>query len=69
MIKSHSRGNPIYYDGKDWRYEDGSINDDSRPCARCGRLPTKEGHDACTGYIKGFTSVCCGHGVEKGYRR
>ena len=29
--------------------------------------PTKEGYDACLGYIEGAMSACCGHGVEKGY--
>lgn len=27
-------------------------------------IATKEGYDSCTGYIKGATSVCCGHGVQ-----
>ena len=38
-----------------------------RPCKRCGCSPTKEGYDACLGYIEGATSACCGHGVEKGF--
>ena len=48
---SHSRGHKIYFDGKDWRYMDTKdiINDD-RPCTRCGRPPTSEGHDACLGH-------------------
>lgn len=66
MIKSHSRGWEIYFDGKDWRYSDnGKLAKDSRPCKRCGRMPTKEGYDACLGYIEGAKSVCCGHGVEE----
>ena len=53
MIKSHSRGWEIYFDGNDWRYSDkGKLLDDSRPCKRCGRMPTKEGYDACLGYIR-----------------
>lgn len=68
MIKGHSRGWDIYYDGKDWRYADNDkIMDDSRPCKRCGRMPTAEGYDACIGFIPGATSACCGHGVENGY--
>lgn len=43
------------------------ILNDSRPCKRCGRMPTKEGYDACLGYIKGAKSACCGHGIEKPY--
>jgi hypothetical protein len=30
-------------------------------------MPTKEGYDACLGYIEGAKSACCGHGVEEGY--
>lgn len=68
MIKAHSRGWDIYYDGQDWRYLDtNTIYDDSRPCKKCGRMPTKEGYDACLGYIEGATSACCGHGVEEPY--
>lgn len=69
MVTSHARGNKIYYDGKDWRYseDDTLVNENEKPCARCGRMPTKEGYDACLGYIEGATSACCGHGVEPGY--
>lgn len=68
MIKSYSRGHEVYYDGGRWRYSDtNEIYDDSRPCKRCGKYPTKEGYDACTGYIKGVTSACCGHGAEEAY--
>lgn len=68
MVKSHLRRWKIYFDGKNWRYPDnGKITDDSRPCKRCGRMPTKEGYDACLGYIKGAISAYCGHGVVKPY--
>ena len=68
MIKSYSRGWEIYFDGKDWRYSDnGELDDDSRQCKRCGRKPTKEGYDACLGYIEGAKSACCGHGVQPPY--
>ena len=44
MVKSNSRGWDIYHDGKDWRYSDNNeIFDDSRPCKRCGKHPTKKG--------------------------
>ena len=67
MITSHYRGHKIYYDGYIWRYCDNnkSIIEEERPCARCGKMPTKEGYDACLGHIEGATSACCGHGVEK----
>lgn len=68
VTKSYSRGWEIYYDGKDWRYSDNhQIVDDSRPCKRCGRMPTKEGYDACLGHIDGAKSACCGHGVEEAF--
>ena len=68
MTTSYSRGWEIYYDGKDWRYADNNqIHDDSRPCKRCGRMPTEEGCDACLGYIEGAKHACCGHGVEEPY--
>ena len=66
MVSSYSRGHAIYFDGNVWRFED---NDDTanydRPCARCGKIPTPEGYDACLGYIDGVSSACCGHGVEE----
>ena len=30
-------------------------------------MPTKEGYDACLGFIEGAKSACCGHGVERAY--
>lgn len=60
---AHSRGHPIHWDGNAWVYEDGSPLLPERPCARCGRPPTPEGHDHCLGILPGVTSACCGHGV------
>lgn len=37
------------------------------PCVKCGKLPTKEGHDACLGTLPGVTDACCGHGVKEAY--
>jgi hypothetical protein len=68
MTTSYSRGHSIYYDGKHWRYKDNdAIMNYDRPCKRCGRLPTKEGYDACLGHIEGIKSACCGHGAESPY--
>ena len=68
MVKSYSRGWEIYYDGEHWRYVDNNaIENDYRPCKRCGRTPTQEGYDACLGHIDGVKSACCGHGVEEPY--
>ena len=63
---SFSRGWLIFYRDSQWVYRDnGAPVDAERPCRRCGRLPTPEGHDACLGTIDGVTSACCGHGAEK----
>ena len=68
MATSHLRGHPIEYDFTThmWIYSnDKSPADDSRPCIKCGGIPTPEGYDACTGYIAKAKSVCCGHGAER----
>lgn len=68
MITSYLRGHEIYYKNEKWYYSDNNtIADDSRPCKKCGKYPTKEGYDACIGYIKGATSACCGHGIQQGF--
>jgi hypothetical protein len=67
--RSFERGHPTEFDSKlGWVYSDTKVRvRGRRPCTRCGRRPTKEGHDACLGTIKGVKSACCGHGVEKPY--
>jgi hypothetical protein len=30
-------------------------------------MPTKEGYDACLGYLKNVIHACCGHGVQERY--
>ena len=68
MIKSHSRGHVIEFLNGEWVYSDDKTPiSQERPCIRCGRMPTQQGHDACLGAIAGATSACCGHGVEAGY--
>ena len=69
MITSYSRGHEIYYSEGKWLYVDDQTSAAiDRPCARCGRMPTADGHDACLGHVDGVTSACCGHGVEIGYQ-
>jgi len=64
MIKSHERGWPIEYIGGHWVYSDNKkLIDGKRNCVRCGKKPTKDGHDACLGFIPNCTSACCGHGI------
>lgn len=36
-------------------------------CTRCGRLPSKKGHDWCLRNLPGVQHACCGHGEEDGY--
>lgn len=65
---SKDRGWAIKYIGGVWIYSDtNEIVDHKRHCARCGRIPTSEGHDACLGRIEGVKSACCGHGVDNSY--
>ena len=68
MVSSYSRGHLIIYEGDKWLYADTKeIYDDSRPCKKCEEYPTKEGYDACIGYIKGAKFACCGHGAIEPY--
>lgn len=69
MVYSYDRGNKTYLDENGvWRYcEDDSVDDDSKPCVRCGKMPNPDGSDACLGHIEGAIAACCGHGAEKGY--
>lgn len=68
MVTGLSRGNPIKYINGVWQYENGTpLDKEERPCPRCGKMPNKDGSDACLGHIKGATSACCGHGKENGY--
>jgi len=68
LVTSYSRGHEIYFDGYVWRYIDNNqIDCGQRPCKRCGKSPTREGYDACIGYIENASSACCGHGAEQSY--
>ena len=61
MKYSYLRGHKIVWRNNKWFYVDTQEPaDDSRPCIRCGKLPTKEGYDACLG-----KEGCCGHGINK----
>ena len=69
-VTAYSRGNLIIYDPvrSYWFYPDTKeVFNDSRPCKKCGRYPTKEGYDACLGFIENVDQACCGHGVSKPY--
>jgi len=67
MVVFH-RGHKAEYTSGVLRYIDtGEEVNEKRPCPQCGNPPTEEGYDACIGHIPGAQSVCCGHGVERGY--
>jgi len=70
MICSFSRGWVVIYDWdkKEWLYVDTLESAKTeRPCIRCGEMPTKEGYDACLGFLEGVKNACCGHGVTEEY--
>jgi hypothetical protein len=67
---AYQRGHKIEFDliKSIWVYSDDKESiEGKRPCIRCGKMPTKEGYDACLGFIEGAKHACCGHGVEEGY--
>lgn len=68
MATGFLNGHKIYYKNDIWKYidtdEDISIK---RPCTKCGKYETEEGHDYCITNLPGVTNACCGHGVEEGY--
>jgi len=67
-VELYHKGHPAKWDGEVFRYVDtGEEINEERPCAKCGKPPTPEGYDACIGHLPGAYSVCCGHGVERGY--
>jgi hypothetical protein len=68
MIESTQRGHKIIYIVDKWVYADtGEDIEKERSCIKCGKMPTKEGHDACMGKLPNVKFACCGHGIEKGF--
>lgn len=64
-IEKHENGNTIISYEK-FYYEDGEeyTGKNYRPCPKCGKIPTQDGHDACLGTLPGVKYACCGHGVS-----
>ena len=68
------RGHQTRFDEDAWKwvYADdltpvGDVGD-KRPCSRCGKFPTADGHDACIANLPGdVIAACCGHGIEPPY--
>ena len=54
-------GEMVHYDRKNKKVSN------PRPCPKCKKLPTPEGHDACLGNLPGVEEACCGHGKGGGY--
>jgi hypothetical protein len=70
MRFSYSRGHKIEdpHGQGEWIWSDSKKPiDDNRPCAKCGKPPTLEGHDACLGCLPGIKAACCGHGISDPY--
>ncbi len=69
---SYERGHEVLFNidtvGKGIYADTGEEVTLNRPCKRCGKEPTPEGHDACLGELPGVKFACCGHGKE-GYIR
>jgi hypothetical protein len=63
----HHFGHLAYWDDKDrLRYcDNGELAawPSERPCAKCGLLPTRWGHDPCIADLPGVRDACCGHGL------
>ncbi len=66
--RAYINGHEIRWDPeiKGWRYADGALLDEIRPCARCGQSG-KNGQDACLSGLPGVRNACCGHGTKEGY--
>ena len=69
--RSYCRGWDVVCRNGQWVYVDTGLPcwgpADRRPCRRCNREPTPEGHDACLGTLRGVATACCGHGVHEGW--
>lgn len=65
LVVGTIRGRKIFApDGMNWvSMRTGLKYKKDPPCIKCGKYPTKEGHDHCLGTLKGVKFACCGHGV------
>jgi len=72
MSKDQLNGYPIELLNEEWVFSDTKEPTadtwKDRPCGKCKKFPTKEGHDACLGTLPGVANACCGHGdVNESY--
>lgn len=59
------RGNPIYDIDGIWYYSDTGdpvIYSKGKPCGKCDKPYTSEGHDPCIASLPYIRNACCGHG-------
>lgn len=66
VAHGYYKGWKVYYDNG-WRYTDNGMKVTERPCKKCGKYATEEGHDSCLGKLPNVLSACCGHGVKNPY--
>lgn len=64
---SQLRGHTIERRNGLWVYADTGepTAGSKRPCGRCHKQSTAEGHDACLGTLAGVMNACCGHGDDR----
>ena len=66
MNNSNTSGHKVYLDDGKYFYTDTKepVTDNPRPCFKCGKGETSEGHDPCIGTLPDIRNACCGHGIE-----
>ena len=67
MSESFLRGHKIEFINSAWRYVDTKepTVGNERPCGKCSKINTPEGHDGCLKILPNVMNVCCGHGDVK----
>jgi len=72
-ITGYTFGRMAYWDdalqGERWMDTHEAVDENPRPCPKCGKMPAEDGSDPCIGHVPGATSICCGHGVHEPYGR
>ena len=69
VVHSRHCGHAMYLNEhtQEWKYADNDSlvkdNHKKRPCGKCSKFPTQEGHDSCLKTLPNVKNACCGHGV------
>jgi hypothetical protein len=69
MVTGYKRGHKYSYEWKGLEFHlknPGPVSEE-KSCIKCGKIPTKNGHDACLGNLPGVIAACCGHGITEGH--